>query len=378
MSGQGWAAHSFEEECQWKSIETPMHTKRDLGKPLRFALLGPHGSSKSSLVSILSNNMTLENYYPTLYNSPILVEFQPPNKRAGVLLDPVSTLNDLSKVGVTNDKKSSIMLPEYMLRKLERKQIDKLKRKDIMAHPNGHPGPTTVSPKEREPIVVELIDTPGVEADDLIPFLEKSLDCRLSKDVLNNLANGYNTNYRSRVKPLIIGSGISDMNGYMDGYILTYSCVPQDPLPPAYEASQSTPTRKTATQLDIVRAVHDSIEDAWKEWTVYNEGWKTGGETEVKHSFSSRFKREADATVPGVVAMMSSSGMPPIVLVCTHIDSPLASPRLIEEGRELARKWNAAFVECSCSPIKREWENVYETIAVAIRLAEEKYPRASK
>lgn len=76
--------------------------------------------------------------------------------------------------------------------------------------------------------------------------------------------------------------------------------------------------------------------------------------------------------------MMSSSGMPPIVLVCTHIDSPLASPRLIEEGRELARKWNAAFVECSCSPIKREWENVYETIAVAIRLAEEKYPRASK
>lgn len=217
-----------------------------------------------------------------------------------------------------------------------------------------------------------------MEADDLIPFLEKSLDCRLSKDVLNNLANGYNTNYRSRVKPLIIGSGISDMNGYMDGYILTYSCVPQDPLPPAYEASQSTPTRKTATQLDIVRAVHDSIEDAWKEWTVYNEGWKTGGETEVKHSFSSRFKREADATVPGVVAMMSSSGMPPIVLVCTHIDSPLASPRLIEEGRELARKWNAAFVECSCSPIKREWENVYETIAVAIRLAEEKYPRASK
>ncbi|GME93722.1 unnamed protein product [Ambrosiozyma monospora] len=290
--------------------------------PLRFALLGPHRSSKSSIVSILSNQKSLENYYPTVQNSPTLFQFQPKNIKARALLDVNVSIQDLDELGlwqsdsflidddiintivesskghynpnsvsVLNSNSHSNSNSYSNLNSLASKRNFSTATEDILpktlnyydldyqqtdifnddylspVHSSNSTASNSTSasgshhlsyfasvlsaansvsyhnkmdtsqynyhPPVTSPILLELIDSPGVTQDDLIPFLEKSLDSRLASDVLRNLISHHNgedadeegevdTSARSRVKPLIVGSGISDLNGAIDGYLICH------------------------------------------------------------------------------------------------------------------------------------------------------------
>lgn len=519
--------------------------KSTTNKPLRFAILGPHKSSKSAFVSIIANHISLENYYPTIRNSPILLQFQPKREASRAILDVNVSLTDLKELNLLEkeDRGSSgshtdvkLELSRPLLNKINKKNIQLLKKKHqqmsgssvesggacfneaseaILAETHdyydldysnpdlfdeeafsplnsfhspiasfsrgqsfGHSFNNSAGRKfpsvnsfssmmshdrydeavdedvdlrgtagrarhyrapVTTPILVELIDTPGVQKEDLIPFLERSLDNRLSRDILSNLANEYNTNYRSRVKPLITGSGISDLNAAVDGYILFYSCVPEFentdvmPPPPMYAdndgeqqqepagidiaaggthtaktrdndgISRSRPQRKgndTLRQaqkeerdrerdeglaaIEILESLYASIVEAWKEYHRYHYSWEVGKEYD-NLSLSSSFKqlwknkdkardlkelqdpaqrRKMEAYIE---QQLGSDIRPPVVIVCSHIDSPYAAPLLIEKGRKLAEQWGCSFVQMSCAYDMETWVNVEETLAIAVR-----------
>lgn len=469
-------------------------------KPLRFAILGPRKSSKSSFVSIIANDISLENYYPTIQNSPILLQFQPKRETSRALLDVNVTLADLKQLHLLDSKEvygagpeddCRIEISNRLIKRINRKHIEKLKRRktsghlgdslaeeessehvlaathhyydldytnpDLFRHEAFSPLSSFHSPiagvsrgesfgnsfnnsagrkfpqmsglsswqddggwADREasvtgagapdsatryrapvttPILVELIDTPGVQLDDIIPFLERSLDNRLSKDVLSNLANEYNTHFRSRVKPLITGSGISDLNAAVDGYLLFYSCVPEfentevDPSPPLYGADDpagagaggrpkpaSCAEERTEDSLEILASLHASIVDAWREYLAYHKSWEEGKEydslslsSSIRQLWKSNNAAGASEGAPGCGPGTAFSGgapsHPPIVVVCTHIDSPYAAPLLVSRGRALARSWGCSFIEANCSHgyAGDGWENVEEALSLLVR-----------
>lgn len=498
--------------------------KTTTNKPLRFAILGSHKSSKSAFVSIISNNISLENYYPTIQNSPILLQFQPKKIQSRALLDVNISLKSLKGLNLLqssgdNMSSSKISLSKRLLNTINQRNINLLKKKQQSSdslfnlqlessesilhdthgyydldysNPNlfnneqfsplnsfhspiasfsrgqsfgnsfnnsaGRKFPalgsfTSIGERHNSdydekkfdhdndddddydddyntgsrysapvttPILVELIDTPGVQQEDLIPFLERSLDNRLSKDLLNNLANGYNTNYRSRVKPLITGSGISDLNAAVDGYILFYSCVPEFektdmmPPPPIYDELENEKdstfdnkgikalrdeyidetkreTYEGMASIEILKSLYSSIVEAWKEYQIYYHSWETGKEYDnlsIASSFKQLWKNK-DKPNSGSTSMkdlnkikdpaqrkkmealikqqIGTDSRPPVVVVCSHIDSPYAAPLLIEKGRKLAESWGCSFIEMSCAYESDEWVNVEETMAIAIR-----------
>lgn len=513
--------------------------KSTTNKPLRFAILGPHKSSKSAFVSIIANHISLENYYPTIQNSPILLQFQPKRETSRAILDVNVSLTDLKELGLLGNDGTAggaddarMELSRPLLNKISRKNIRLLKKRHqqvsgsstggdsggagagavnetseaILAethdyydldysnpdlfdeekfsplnsfhspiasfsrgqsfghsfnnsagrkfpslhsfssiHDDDDPlsddDPTGAGRSSRyrapvtTPILVELIDTPGVLKEDLIPFLERSLDNRLSRDILSNLANEYNTNYRSRVKPLITGSGISDLNAAVDGYIIFYSCVPEFentdviPPPPMYDDNEdnnrhagtanpsTTPgipivgkgasigntstqandtmrrerkeerARETDTGLaaiEILESLYASIMEAWKEYHRYHYSWEVGKEYDslsLSSSFKQLWKNKDKARdlkelqdpaqrkkmEAYIEQQLGSDLRPPVVVVCSHIDSPYAAPLLVEKGRRLAEQWGCSFVQMSCAYETETWVNVEETLAIAVR-----------
>lgn len=431
--------------------------KGTTNKPLRFAVLGPHKSSKSSFVSIISNQISLPNHYPTIQNAPILVQFQPKRFTSRAILDVHITPKDLQDIKLLGGDDNSLVMDQNLMKRIDLEGLKqaKLKNSGVSASDTGDeilhltndnydldysvwdmfdneyfkpinsftnqvPATSTVDsfkyrnnrgvspnpiyfhpdkpgnypnykPPVSTPILIELIDTPGVQQDDLIPFLERSLDCRLSKDVLNNLANDYNTNFRSRVKPLITGSGISDLNASINGYLLCYSCVPEtestNVKPPMYdeEPAPTAPGGKT-DNIEVLKSLYFSISEAWKEWTTYHVNWEIGKEydslslaTSIKQMWKKKelpmmeIKDFGDLTSEQKKRLekyIDKSGIPkrpPIVIACTHIDSPYASPLLVQRGRELANEWRCSFVEMSCNYDADKWCNVEEAMALLVR-----------
>lgn len=183
---------------------------------------------------------------------------------------------------------------------------------------------------------VEIIDTPGVRSDQLIPFLERSLDNRLAKDILGGLANHYNTQFRAKVTPLLVASGASELNGEVDAYLLFYSAVPTE-FPPSYEGEENA-----EDELEVIKALYGSIRGAWKEFSEYKKGWLDGKEYDdmsLSASIKTIWSREKEK---GLVVNVLP---PPIIIVCTNSKSERAAPVLVSQGRELARKWNCQFIE---------------------------------
>ncbi|ODQ48023.1 hypothetical protein PICMEDRAFT_30992 [Pichia membranifaciens NRRL Y-2026] len=405
--------------------------KSTTNKPLRFAILGPHKSSKSAFVSIIANHISLENYYPTIQNSPILLQFQPKRETSRAILDVNVSLTDLKELGLLGNDGTAggaddarMELSRPLLNKISRKNIRLLKKRHQQAilaethdyydldysNPDlfdeekfsplnsfhspiasfsrgqsfGHsfnnsagrkfPSLHSFSSRYRAPvttpILVELIDTPGVLKEDLIPFLERSLDNRLSRDILSNLANEYNTNYRSRVKPLITGSGISDLNAAVDGYIIFYSCVPEFentdviPPPPMYDDNEDN-NRHAGT----ANPLYASIMEAWKEYHRYHYSWEVGKEYDnlsLSSSFKQLWKNKDKARdlkelqdpaqrkkmEAYIEQQLGSDLRPPVVVVCSHIDSPYAAPLLVEKGRRLAEQWGTMFFSTLSNTLK--------------------------
>lgn len=428
--------------------------------PLRFAILGSHKSSKSSFVSIISNQISLPNYYPTIQNSPILVQFQPKRFSSRAILDVHVTPKNLNEMNLLGN--DSIVMDQNLMKRIDLEGLKQAKLKNsnapiysndessqILNLTNNHydldysvwdmfdneyfkpvnsfsnqaPAISTIDtskfkshrgilpkpmhfnpdrsthkfkykPPVSTPILIELIDTPGIQQDDLIPFLERSLDCRLSKDVLNNLANDYNTNFRSRVTPLITGSGISDLNASINGYLLCYSCVPESELsnvpPPIYGEKEDSISNQinSIDNIEVLKSLYFSIFEAWKEWTTYQVNWEIGKEydslslaTSIKQIWKKKelpmmemkdlneLAPEERKRLEKFLERSDIAKRPPIVIACTHIDSPYASPLLIEKGKQIANEWGCSFVQMSCSYDSEDWCNVEEAMALLVREA---------
>lgn len=411
-------------------------------RPLRFALLGPPKSSKSSIVSIISNNKSIGNYYPTVQNSPTLIQFQPKSAKARALLDVNATLDELEGISIIGNKEykltqrvldavaeattvipsesdvplvssASILARTLNCYDLDYTQPDYFET-DLMTSlsPISSPiasysigshsdpylkkvmsgwqsdeeaGTPQYRPPVTTPILVELIDTSGVQRNDLIPFLEKGLDSKLAKDVLRNLINEADTASRSRVKPLLTGSGMSELNAAMDGYLLCYSCVPEtanEAAPPSYDDAIASSTAgsddsqlQSGTEngyepIEILKALYTAIMEAWKQYTYYQIGWEEGKEFDVyslNYSFKHLWKKRTlqKNMSERMVTEKAKQMMPPILIAVTHVDHELASPILIERGRQLADEWNCGFIEVSCE--FDNWRNVEETLAFLIR-----------
>jgi hypothetical protein len=426
--------------------------KGTTNQPLRLALLGAHQAGKSALLSVVANHISLDNYYPTQRNSPMLLQFQPKKESSRAVLDVNATVADLQEMGVIEDTTGAadasadadadadadpatldVMLSAQLLRQIDKAGIQRLKQtkhgqgqnaqfdestvailqqtdnlydldyscpnlfeQDAFSPLSSFHSPTGIASYSRghsfgksftnsagrrfpayevetmstpnqnhpshsfhqnryhapiaTPILVEMVDTPGItsNADGLIPFLERSLDSRLTKDVLSNLANGYNTAFRSRVIPLITGSGISDLNGQMDCYLLVYSAI-------------------DSTTLAVVESLYEAIVDAWREWSAYKTGWAKGGEhdalsmsTSIKHLWKQQQleKGKGEITV--------QLDRPPIVVVCTHAEKS-GSAAGVEQGKILAARWGCAFVKACCAGEAGDWTGAEEAIAVAVR-----------
>ncbi|KAG7760254.1 hypothetical protein KL947_001098 [Ogataea haglerorum] len=382
-------------------------------RPLRFALLGPHNSSKSSIVSIITSNKSLGNYYPTIQNSPTLLQFQPANPKTRTLLDINAAEADFEEMGIIGGTDINLTEPilsavkkirsrntstEHVLSKtLNYYDLDYTELDDKLFPISPYSSPLNYSsvsspfsspfehsfekqkvrsnstnrsayiPPYTTPILLELIDTPGVEAEELIPFLERSLDSRLAKDVLRNLAEDNDGGLgRARVKPLIVGSGISDLNGSIDGYILCYSCIPETTLdspPPSYCVTDDPQDNQPLKPLEVVKAIKSTLEEAWTEYLRYHHNWEVGKEYDIfsiNHSLKTLWNKSKIAQTDP-----NATYLPPIVMVATHCAHELASPVLVEEGRKLAKQWSFPFIEIDCS--FENWTNVEECVGLMIR-----------
>lgn len=243
--------------------------------------------------------------------------------------------------------------------------------------------PRNYIPPQYCPISIDIIDTAGFKPDMVVPFLEVSLFRNLDKSILKGLAN--QPRVPVSTTSLLVASGASELNGKIDGYILVYSAIPElnhhiVPEPPTYKEPTSVPiddesnsvnTKNDLSQEDIptggglslLPVLRSCILDAWTEFRNYETGWKNGQEEDVYsliHSLKNiwksqeseqskiarinklrKFKTELDSIN---LDPASPDSPPPFVIICTHINAPLASPLLIQKGKQLAAQWNSSFV----------------------------------
>ncbi|GMM38904.1 hypothetical protein DASC09_062430 [Saccharomycopsis crataegensis] len=283
------------------------------------------------------------------------------------------------------------------------------------------------------PVLVELIDTPAFNPDLIVPFLELSLGARLGEEFLHNLSRDPRTAVAT--KALLVGSAASELNGFVDGYVLVYSAVPST-MPPSYDSCDSLPLSGTeesgavqpqlsasdsllndASSFSLLESMRSVILESWKSYKLYLRQHEAKSETDifsltssVKHLWkankraaeeekltkkalrqaeaeqnititegqsasqdptaagssntpnesSSSEKKTAkyrsknkkliddlDLSIPlkklEFQVPITPSEVPPLLVICTHSQDPLASPFLIEKGRKLAQSWDCGF-----------------------------------
>ncbi|CCK68391.1 uncharacterized protein KNAG_0A07380 [Huiozyma naganishii CBS 8797] len=239
--------------------------------------------------------------------------------------------------------------------------------------------PVNYVPPTYNPIPIDIIDTPGFKPEMVVPFLEVSLFRNLDKSVLRGLAN--EPRQPVSTTSLLVASGASELNGKIDGYILVYSAIPElshhsIPDPPNYDEDVAEPSASSLENqpndtaknsksggLSLLPVIRSCILDAWTEFRNYKTNWAMGQEADIYslvHSLKGiwkysgvrarklkkvnkmrTFKTHLD-TID--LNPASPDSPPPCIIVCTHIHDPMASPLLVERGRDMATQWNSSFV----------------------------------
>ncbi|KAG0668588.1 hypothetical protein C6P45_004559 [Maudiozyma exigua] len=236
--------------------------------------------------------------------------------------------------------------------------------------------PKNYIPPSYSPIPIDIIDTPGFNPQMVVPFLEVSLFRNLDKSILKGLANEPRQPVSTR--SLLVASGASELNGKIDGYILVYSAIPEVShhslsLPPGYSddstgakshsSNQEQSAETNAGGYPILSNIRSCILDAWAEYVNYKDAWEKGKEDDIYsllHNFKNIWKsqesestknskikdlRTFKTTLPRIdLNPASPTSPPPCIIICTHVNEPLASPVLIKKGRDLATQWNCGFV----------------------------------
>lgn len=269
----------------------------------------------------------------------------------------------------------------YIAQEFETRLSPNVKKSRIINTPN--PLPRNYIPPKYCPIPIDIIDTAGFKPEMVVPFLEVSLFRNLDKSILRGLAN--QPRIPVSTTSLLVASGASELNGKIDGYILVYSAIPElnhhiIPEPPTYKEQPSVPNDSgldsinenavslqeelpTGGGLSLLPVIRSCILDAWTEFRNYETDWKNGQEEDVyslvhtlkgiwksqeseqskmaKINKLRKFKTELDSID---LDPSSPDSPPPFIIICTHINDPLASPLLIQKGQQLATQWNSSFV----------------------------------
>lgn len=239
-------------------------------------------------------------------------------------------------------------------------------------------------PPNYSSISIDIIDTPGFKPDMVVPFLEVSLFTKLDKRVLQGLAEG--PRQPVSTTSMLTASGASELNGKVDGYVFVYSAVPElnrGADPPGYESSSASggkpenasnedaPNSKRKDSwssfdkladggFSLLEVIRNCILDAWTEYRDYEKRWKLGKEGDVYsliYSLKSMWKSEKERReklkqLRSFTTKLNSLNLdpsspdspPPCLIVCTHVNDPMASPILIESGKNLGMKWQSGFV----------------------------------
>ncbi|CAK9442236.1 uncharacterized protein LODBEIA_P59790 [Lodderomyces beijingensis] len=319
-----WSSNSSKQNVHHLH-ETP--TPLNLTNPIRLAFLGGGKSGKTSVISKLTLGNFRDTYYPTLKPTPVLFNYEPESEEAVDVLVGATTLSNSKRVRLSSNHHYN-------------------------PHSNGYY--SVSSGGEISPMLVELVDTPAFNPQDIVPFIEASLYSRLSKEYLHNLAN--EPKKPVSTKPLIVASGASELNGNIDGYFLVYSAIPSY-NPPIYDGDDSgsggdLPRNHSFKLLSVMKS---ALNEAWQEYNAYKTNWEKGQEADVfsfKHAWRGLWRdhQHGSSGVGGSgSAMEDFSDSPPVWIVCTHASSPLASAQLLEDGKKLSCEWMCGFVAMDCS-----------------------------
>ncbi|CAK7894144.1 hypothetical protein CAAN1_02S07228 [[Candida] anglica] len=385
-------------------------------KPLRIALLGGPRSGKSSIAGRLSLGSISETYYPTGSTNPILFSYTPEPGASGSILDPS---DNVFEVQPSNKVVLSPVIEPIIRKRLKRNlpgigqyniqptissSSNLIIRNKTSVYSCIVPSEAIHATQENmrvpsasiTPILVELIDTPPFNPDQVVPFLEESLYVQLDPHILRNLAN--EPRRPVSTNPLLVASGAGEMNGHIDGYFFVYSAIPSYE-PPSYDESKSTNTDNNInsgksyenciqqqpgdTTFNLLLTIKGALDEAWKEYNTFRKSWEHGKEGDV-FSFKGAFKnmwkdnRKIESEIKKFEQRQRSNQLhlvdnpidpadpycpPPIWLICTHADSELASPQLIEDGMKLAKSWRSGFVAVDSV----SGNNVDESLACIIR-----------
>ncbi|KAM9936275.1 hypothetical protein OXX80_004172 [Metschnikowia pulcherrima] len=374
---------------------TPVNVK----DPVRLAFLGGPRTGKTATISKLSCGTYRDTYYPSRKTTPVLFTYAPQTPESTLILDQHNSKQLLEHASARDDLLLSPVISEALLR-ASVKSSSAGSAHDIHLAPHGARNDVYATSRdggsaaaEISPILAELIDTPAFNANQFIPFLEASLHARLGKDVLRKLAD--TPRQPVNTEPLLVASGAGEMNGAIDGYFLTYSAIPSVE-PPNYDESntQVSPTTsvesfdsynsdgtlKTAsfgaskndTTFSLLPVIKAGLEEAWSEYYTYKTRWDQGKEKDIfsiKSALRTMFdgKSSFNVDVPQNKLLQTSmnpadpSCPPPIWIICTHKDSPLASPKLINDGKKLAQLWRCGFLAVDVA------QDIDQVLALMIR-----------
>lgn len=377
--------------------------------PIRIAFLGGPKSGKSAVISKLTSGSFSDTYYPLRNTLPILFEYVPSTESSIRVLDQSSPKRTLNwAMGEDNLILSPVVyqaLIDGAAKTLTAPQVphdfeagELLAANDVYA---SFKIPSDEGPyKKVTPILTELIDTPSFNPNHIVPFLEASLYIKLGRDTLHNLAD--EPRRPVNANPLLVASGAGEMNGAVDGYFFVYTAVPSV-NPPGYEESiqresftssqDISPCSSTesyndngtlrsvtihqdsqATSFNLLPIMKEALGEAWREYYTYKTRWYQGEESDV-FSFKSALKNmwsDSDnlkqqqpisklKLLETPMDPADPASPPPIWIICTNSNLPLASPRLIADGKRLAKLWKCGFIALDLN------DDIEQSLALMIR-----------
>ncbi|OBA20204.1 hypothetical protein METBIDRAFT_12254 [Metschnikowia bicuspidata var. bicuspidata NRRL YB-4993] len=352
--------------------------------PIRLAFLGGPRTGKTATILKLSCGTYRDTYYPLRKTTPVLFTYQAQSAALRLILDQHSSRRFLEHALARGDLLLSPVVSDALVRAAVKKtplpgpagDAPHGSQNEVYAAVWGD-GDSDVA--RISPILAELIDTPAFNSSQFIPFLEASLHARLGKNVLRKLAD--TPRQPVNTEPLLVASGAGEMNGAIDGYFLFYSAVPSAE-PPQYDelvAGQQAPGLGSSaagsaqdTTLSLLPVIKAGLEEAWREYHTYRTRWDQEKEKDM-FSLKTALRTMFDAhgsLQPGLLhhKLLATSldpadplCPPPIWIVCTHKNLPLASPTLIHDGKKLALLWRCGFYAMDVT------ENLDQVLALVIR-----------
>lgn len=384
------------------NLDSPVNSK----DPVRLAFLGGPKSGKTALISKLSTGTFCDTYYPLRQTIPVQFHFSPSTEEVSAILDESLATTALDIVLKQDNVLASPVVYNALrqdYKKATSQPVAETETASVtgtnMYYASYRRKSTSNAATGVTPILTELIDTAAFNPSQIVPFLEVSLYMKLDRDVLHKLADV--PRQPVSTNPLIVASGASEMNGSVDGYFLVYNAIPTME-PPSYELSlangkdddarldssvESTEeynndgTLKSLTihtnaqdkTFSLLPVMKEALDEAWKEYYTYKKRWEMGEERDI-FSFKSALKnmwleRDNGGRPPqSTIELMDTSidpgsplCPPPIWIVCTNVKLPLASPKLIEDGKNLAKLWRCGFIALDVN------DNVEEVLALMVR-----------